>query len=94
MTKNVLKSYLRKRTLLEIKINELKKDLNEQQMEAFVHDLARKSDLLSEGFFSSVASMLGFNRPGEVKRFLAGRVVSHLGVPRSHPLLRPTHQLY
>ena len=89
MTKNVLKSYLRKRTLLEIKINELKKDLNEQQMEAFVHDLARKSDLLSEGFFSSVASMLGFNRPGEVKRFLAGRVVSHLGVPRNHPLYAP-----
>jgi len=89
MNKNELESYLRSRILLEININELKQELNEEQMGSLVHHLAQKSELLNEGFFSSVASMLGFNRPGEVKRFLAGRTVSYLGVPKGHPLYNP-----
>ena len=89
MNKNELESYLRSRILLEININELKQELSEEQMGSLVHHLAQRSELLNEGFFSSVASMLGFNRPGEVKRFLAGRTVSYLGVPKGHPLYNP-----
>lgn len=89
MNKKELQSYLHNRVLFEIKVNKLKNKLNEQQIESLIHHLAKDQEVLAEGFFSTVASLLGFDRQGEVKRFLARRVVSYLGVPAGHPLNRP-----
>lgn len=89
MNKEQLESYLVKRVLFEIKINKIKNSLNEEQINSVIHELAADKQVLNEDFFSTVASLLGFDRKGEVKKFLARRIVSFLGIPSDHPLSDP-----
>ena len=89
MNKKQLESYLVKRVLFEIKINKIKNSLNEEQINSVIHELAADKQVLNEDFFSTVASLLGFDRKGEVKKFLARRIVSFLGIPSDHPLSDP-----
>jgi len=88
MNKNELESYLRSRILVEIKANSLRKTLTEDQIGDIAIQLASDDSLLTEGFFSTIGSLLGGGLT-ETKRFLAKRIVSFLGIPANHPLNQP-----
>jgi len=88
MNSKELEKYLRSRVLLEVKANELRSRLDEEQIGNIALYLASDDKLLTEGFFGTIGALLGGGL-SETKRFLAKRVVSFLGVPTNHPLSQP-----
>jgi len=80
--------YLKRQVLLEKKAYVLRQTLSEEEIGDAVHFLIKESEVINEGLFSAVGSLIGGGL-NKVKQFLSGRAVSYLGIPKRNPLYGP-----
>ena len=88
MSNDQFKNFLKNQVLLELKARKVKRSMTEEQIGHVAHALILESETLNEGLLDTIASLLGGGLTS-VKKFLARRAVSYLGVGKKSPLYAP-----
>ena len=89
MNKKDFKKFLREHVAEQRSLFLENKGLSEDQKYRKMVSMLRESESIDEGLLDRLGSVIGDRNKNRIKRFLIGRLVSHLGISKKSPLYGP-----